>query len=80
MSTTAELLLKELEDSAQELLTVGEHPGQCTNANQLKVAAKIPPCSKCLTVNKAKEERFWQALSQFKMLRDVFSENKYLGG
>lgn len=70
--TTAETLLCNLEEAAEDLLKFGEHESPCTNAAQMKLLPKVAPCTKHLAVAKAREERFRRALESFKLLRDVF--------
>lgn len=73
MATTSELLLDELVNAAEDLLQFGTHEGECTNAKQMAISQKIPPCKKHESALAARKLRFEQAISQFKLLRDVFS-------
>jgi hypothetical protein len=72
MSTTAEQLLAELENAATDLFKWGNHEGDCTNANQMKLVPKVAPCTKHAEMLKKREKRFKEALQNFKLLRDVF--------
>ncbi len=74
MPTTAEQLLADLEAAAEDLLKGGEHDGQCTNAHQMKLLPPVAGCKKHESAQRARADRFRQALESFKIMRDVFGE------
>lgn len=76
MSSTADLLLDELVNAANDLLENRMiHEGGCTNENQKKIAMKIKECTKCESILKSREVRFKRAIEQLKLLRDVLNNN-----
>jgi hypothetical protein len=75
MSTTADLLIDEIENAGKELLLLHEHEGSCTNESQKKIAMKIRECTKCEAVMKSREVRFKRAIEQLRLLRDVLNNN-----
>lgn len=73
MDNLADQMLDELEASISDLITnFGNHDGDCTNAAQLRNAAKVGPCSKHKHTLEKRTARVESALMQFKALRNLF--------
>lgn len=71
-TSTADLLLADLERTSEDLMRAGEHDGPCTNGAQRALLPKVPPCKKHLDAYEQRKKNFKEALDQVKLLRDVF--------
>ncbi len=74
MSTVAEQMLSELEESVKDLVdNFGNHEGDCTNAAQMKNVAKVAPCTKHQELLAKRKARVESALMQLTLLRNMFT-------
>lgn len=75
MPSTADALLNELIESADNLIKLGEHEGDCTNALQKSIASSIPECKKHQAALADRLSKFRQAVEQLRLMRDVFGSS-----